>query len=399
MEKYLEIIKYDIRRFICNYLQEGALDGLQGNSDVDAYMADIYPYLCTLYLIRRNYPQDAIEEFVRLYEDTLIKETRQLKQVLGYYFMDLDEVSQLKEQNESLKALNSSLTDKVTESDSRIAGLISKISKLTAEKRLLTAENEELQRKISEITKESTVTANSELRVSSLLERGEEHEDSAKMARSISSFQILSDVLNSMKMKKHIERIPAEDLSAEVSADNALGIKLVDMGTSVLWADRNLGSSDPLKAGDYYCWGQLEEYWGRKQAIPEIDDIKGDPKYDVVCKMLGRGWSIPSYKDWYELMIACNVTRSESGFIVRSRKTGKTLIFPYSFIYTSDGFSGHSETSLWTSKTYNKYNNTVYKSHIVRFEKQMTFDVREIGVGLNIRPVYTPSKSKTQSSR
>lgn len=34
--------------------------------------------------------------------------------------------------------------------------------------------------------------------------------------------------------------------------------RLVDLGLSVLWADRNLGAASPQEYGDYYAWGEIE---------------------------------------------------------------------------------------------------------------------------------------------
>lgn len=34
----------------------------------------------------------------------------------------------------------------------------------------------------------------------------------------------------------------------------------VDLGLSVLWADRNLGANNPYNSGDYYAFNQVPEY-------------------------------------------------------------------------------------------------------------------------------------------
>ena len=340
MTQYIDIIRSDIQRFICNYLREGALDGLQGNSDVDAYIADIYPYLCTLYLIRRNYPPEAIEDFVRLHKEILSRETRQLKQTLGYFLTDDVNIEQLKSQLEKLQALNSSLTEKVTESDSRIAGLAAEIAKLTAEK-------DEFQRKISE-----------------------------------------ADLYNKV---------------TEVPIDNALGIKLVDMGTSVLWADRNLGASEPQKAGDYYRWGTRKIFQNDKKRWRYIarDDIKGDPAYDAARHALGEGWSIPSRSEWQELFDVCDAVLLDvddwlrrPALILKSRKTRNSIIIPHAGVVYGNN-PPDSRYYLWTSNGcggggYSTQMLLISLSNAVenRFLKQ------DLNAGVGIRPVYTPKRIK-----
>lgn len=341
MTQYIDIIRSDIQRFIFNYLREGALDGLQGNSDVDAYIADIYPYLCTLYLIRRNYPPEAIEEFVRLHKEILSGETRQLKQTLGYFLTDDVNIEQLKSQLEKLQALNSSLTEKVTESDSRIAGLAAEIAKLTAEK-------VELQRKISE-----------------------------------------ADLYNK---------------TTEAIIDNALGIKLVDMGTSVLWADRNLGASEPQRLGDLYRWGKLDQNTNKKKKYIEGDDIKGNPVYDAARQKLGEGWSIPSSSEWQELFDVCeasekviekNVFRQRHALILTSRKTRNSIIFPQdSNVYW---LTSQADTyCLWTSNgcgQYTGYSTQMHRSCNNRVDNYFCRQDLHTMM-LRIRPVYTPKRIK-----
>lgn len=78
----------------------------------------------------------------------------------------------------------------------------------------------------------------------------------------------------------------------------------VDLGLSVKWAKCNIGASAPEKIGDYYAWGAIDISSSCKYGI--MDDISGNPEYDVARKKLGGNWRIPTKKEVEELINNCD---------------------------------------------------------------------------------------------
>jgi len=112
---------------------------------------------------------------------------------------------------------------------------------------------------------------------------------------------------------------------------------LVDMGTSVLWSKRNLGALKEYDDGLFFSWGNMEdadyfskESWTYKQVV--CDDISLGTEYDVVRKRLGKGYRIPNYKDWEELLNCCKISqveiRNRKFLKLLSKKTKQMLILP-----------------------------------------------------------------------
>lgn len=94
----------------------------------------------------------------------------------------------------------------------------------------------------------------------------------------------------------------------------SLGIKeirathAVDLGLSVKWANCNIGSSCAGDKGGLYGWGDVtgsiftEEYYLKDKDVP-IDIA--NTEYDIVSKILGPEWSLPTIEEWKELIKEC----------------------------------------------------------------------------------------------
>lgn len=89
----------------------------------------------------------------------------------------------------------------------------------------------------------------------------------------------------------------------------------VDLGLSVLWADRNLGAEDPLDSGMFFAFGETSPKdiynWDTYLHCDDgdmfmchdfgTDDISGT-QYDAACVLLGDGWRLPTVGEAMELM-------------------------------------------------------------------------------------------------
>ena len=89
------------------------------------------------------------------------------------------------------------------------------------------------------------------------------------------------------------------------------GHEWVDLGLSVRWATCNVGASVPSGYGDYYAWGEIEtkmEYTEENSVTygVELDDISGNPQYDVATANWGEGWRMPTEQELDELTDKCD---------------------------------------------------------------------------------------------
>lgn len=91
----------------------------------------------------------------------------------------------------------------------------------------------------------------------------------------------------------------------------------VDLGLSVLWADRNLGAGSPHEAGGYYAFAETEtkETYNWETYIHcddnmfkchdlGVDDISRT-NYDAAHVSLGNGWRMPTQKEAAEMLSSC----------------------------------------------------------------------------------------------
>ena len=89
------------------------------------------------------------------------------------------------------------------------------------------------------------------------------------------------------------------------------GHEWVDLGLSVRWATCNVGASIPSEYGDYYAWGEIEtktKYTEENSVTSgvELDDISGNPQYDVATANWGEGWRMPTNDEYRELLYECD---------------------------------------------------------------------------------------------
>ena len=139
----------------------------------------------------------------------------------------------------------------------------------------------------------------------------------------------------------------------------------VDLGLSVLWADRNIGADTTFEAGAYFAIGETTpkmkydyetyeyadlEYYKQKTEVASRCAVgggqvaqwhsassarrllkyqKGDVDIDVdVARLrLGDGWRLPTRAEWAELVSAAKISRGETGCL-RVERNGRELLFP-----------------------------------------------------------------------
>lgn len=85
----------------------------------------------------------------------------------------------------------------------------------------------------------------------------------------------------------------------------------VDMGlpSGRKWATCNVGASKPEKYGSYFSWGEIEpkeKYDCNSITMEkEMQDISGNPAYDVAKAQWGGNWRMPTKENFEELETHC----------------------------------------------------------------------------------------------
>jgi uncharacterized protein YjdB len=158
-------------------------------------------------------------------------------------------------------------------------------------------------------------------------------------------------------------------------------LEAVDLGLSVKWANKNVGSDRPENVGDYISWGETapkENYawdtykWGQstshltkyvwRATFGTVDNRNVLlPDDDAATVNLGGKWRLPTQKEAQELISQCTYVEKNlngiSGYEFTG-KNGKTLFFPITCMMIGSGLADESETSaLFWLKDLNVSNN------------------------------------------
>ena len=155
-----------------------------------------------------------------------------------------------------------------------------------------------------------------------------------------------------------------------------LAQQAIDLGLSVAWADRNLGTESPTAVGYMLAWGELEpkseytlgtyllgtgKYWhptkyvGDSQASDTTPDGKSllEAEDDAATQLLGEGWRTPTRDELTELVEKCEwqwVDNTDSiGYRVIG-PNGKSIFLPATGIRTGKRhLSTRTEGFYWSS--------------------------------------------------
>ena len=115
------------------------------------------------------------------------------------------------------------------------------------------------------------------------------------------------------------------------------GHEYVDLGLSVKWATCNVGASKPEEYGNYYAWGETSTKSSyttdnSKTMGETMNDIGGNPTYDVARKQWGSTWRLPTKAEFEELLSNCTWTWTKQNGIkgckVTSKKNGNSIFLP-----------------------------------------------------------------------
>ena len=140
------------------------------------------------------------------------------------------------------------------------------------------------------------------------------------------------------------------------------GHEYVDLGlpSGTKWATCNLGASSPEMPGGYYAWGELEtkDYYGTDNSYTqnvELEDISGDPEYDVARAEWGSTWRIPKVSEINELEANCSypeeiMINGRKAYKYTSNINGCSIILPHTGYKSAyDHYSYNAYGYYWSS--------------------------------------------------
>ena len=139
----------------------------------------------------------------------------------------------------------------------------------------------------------------------------------------------------------------------------------VDLGLSVLWADRNVGAKDVYDRGYFFAWGETESKTtysidNYKDAINYPDVISGTT-YDPAKKYMGGRWRLPTDAEMLELLT--NLTTASTSFernsdnvfcMVKTGKNGQKIYFPATGVIMSSGVLENTDEGYYGNGEKNK---------------------------------------------
>ena len=114
----------------------------------------------------------------------------------------------------------------------------------------------------------------------------------------------------------------------------------VDLGLSVVWADKNLGASSSYDAGGYYLWGDPTGNGTIMFFDTPSTNYISDTQYDIARAKLGKGWRLPTRDEIKELLSSCTFETVSNG-VRLTGPSGKSIVLPLTgMAFPSDGPAG-----------------------------------------------------------
>ena len=154
------------------------------------------------------------------------------------------------------------------------------------------------------------------------------------------------------------------------------GYELINLGlpSGTLWANMNVGASQPMDFGNYYAWGEVEtkdsytkgNYKYGTLNIGVDFDIAGT-EYDAAHVNMGGAWRMPTKNQFDELLENCETPKWTSqdgvtGYQLISKINGNSIFFPAAGMmdgtskikpvsggcYFSSTLGGDRSNNVWT---------------------------------------------------
>lgn len=156
-----------------------------------------------------------------------------------------------------------------------------------------------------------------------------------------------------------------------LAASNVInGYEYVDLGlpSGVKWATMNVGATSPEEKGNYYAWGELQpktEYTEMTCTSYKlnIEDVSGNPEYDVARVDWGATWRMPTADEFNELLENCTwewEVRNGIGGKKVIGPNGNHIFMPISGYIYGTAYYMEDFGYYWTSTPIEGYKNYAY---------------------------------------
>jgi len=205
--------------------------------------------------------------------------------------------------------------------------------------------------------------------------------------------------------------------STVTMSDATRGVSVVDLGLSVKWTDRNIGSSNPTYYGDYYAWGEtlIKEYYSNTNYKHYDKSVGKYSKYaygdravaadekstleledDAAHHALGGKYRIPTKAEWQELLDEDNcqwtvtIRDGVKGYLVTSKKSGfegNSIFFPFCGYIRFSSFMIDQTGGIYMSSTLDT-TTTFFSYGVGVYEDNVAIGVSTRIIGHAIRAVY-----------
>lgn len=170
----------------------------------------------------------------------------------------------------------------------------------------------------------------------------------------------------------------------------------LDLPSGLKWATCNVGANFTEDYGEYYAWGEIEEYLTLDSCLTcgvHMNDISGNSQHDVARNKWGSTWRMPNRDNFLELYNNCTLSwvtqNGVNGYKITSRINGNHIFLP------AAGYSGTTYTVLVGSDGY-YWSSTPVEDDTDLFSFYLEFDNRFFNVrrgnhnrcmGFTVRPV------------
>ena len=172
------------------------------------------------------------------------------------------------------------------------------------------------------------------------------------------------------------------------------GHEYVDLGlpSGLKWATCNVGANSPEEYGDYYAWGETKDEYTEENSYTygvKMNDISGNPKYDVARKKWGGKWRMPTYDEMEELIEKCSwewIEQNGTNSYKVTGPNGNSIFLPAAGIrYGSSLHDAGSVGYYWSSTPREDFDYGAYYLAFLSYFHSMGYGVRYDG--LSVRPV------------
>lgn len=148
------------------------------------------------------------------------------------------------------------------------------------------------------------------------------------------------------------------------------GYEYVDLGlpSGVKWATMNVGATSPEEKGNYYAWGELQPKTDYTEMTCttyklNIEDVSGNPEYDVARVDWGATWRMPTADEFNELLENCTwewEVRNGVGGKKVTGPNGNHIFIPISGYIYGTAYYMEDFGYYWTSTPIEGYKNYSY---------------------------------------